>query len=1052
MRGFVAAIAIITAFAVLATPAAVYAQSSDGPTAKGAIPAQSLRADGWTVTLNVRKYFEASGALVIEVGSLDEAVATASATGETVTIVPVKKGATVIEVTAQNSEGSAVQPISVTVGAAVPPLAYTIDTVAATKYRITNPQDVVVDGDGNIYVVESLVQQGRRIHKVDAAAGTISIIAGTGEDGYNGDGGPATGAWLSFPTGVTVGADCRLYVADTFNHRIRKADAATGTINTIAGTGEQGYGGEGGPATEAQLSFRYTMAVDGDGNVYIADAQNHRIRRVDVFTGIINTIAGTGEQLCCQHGSPATEFRVSFPNGIAVDAFGNVYFTETWGFYVADISGRSEQDRVRVLKPLSGVMLRTPDATVDVAGYFAGFDAVRYEVDSSDYIVATVSVTGSTVTIAALNAGEGVITVTAISSDGTRATRTIPVTVDATALAYTISTITGNNYVWDGEPATWAWLESPEAMAVDAIGNLYIADRGHYRIRKVDAFTRTISTVAGTGEAGSSGDGRPATEAMLSSPHDVAVDAIGNLYIADIGTHRIRKVDAFTGTISTIAGTGEYGDGGDGGPATEAQLWSPFSVAVDAVGNLYIADFRNNRIRKVDAATGTINTIAGMGQRGHGGDGGPATEAQLGPRDVAADRAGNLYIASGSRIRRVDPVGIISTIPHEVNPASVRGLVIDQKVNVYFTQSFTNLVRKFDPAAETTLTVAGGGHVDHFLAFLGKLSHPLSVAVDSFGNVYVADNQNHRIRRVSAFTGAIRTIAGTGERGYSGDGGPATEARLSSPGGVAVDAASNIYIADNRNNRIRKVDASTGTINTIAGSGERGYGGDGGPATGALLYLPGGVAVDGSGNVYIADVGNRRIRKVDVITGSISTIAGRGQWGYSGDGGPAIEARLASPTDVAVDGTVNVYIADAGNNRIRKIDAATGTITTIAGKGEEGYSGDGGPATEARFSYPGDVAVDSAVNVYIADAGNNRIRKIDAATGTITTIAGTGERGYSGDGGPATGARLSFPIGVTVGADCRLYVADTGNHRIRLLKPHLALESGGCASASAAAR
>ena len=219
--GFVAAIAIITAFAVLATPAAVYAQSTDGPTATGVIPAQRLRVDGWAVTLNVRKYFEASGALAIEVGSLDETVATASAMGETVTIVPVKKGATVIEVTAQNSGGSAVQPISVTVGPAVPPLAYTIDTVAATKYRITNPQDVVVDGDGKLYVVESLVQQGRRIHKVDAAAGTISIIAGTGEDGYNGDGGPATGARLSFPIGVTVGADCRLYVADTGNHRIR---------------------------------------------------------------------------------------------------------------------------------------------------------------------------------------------------------------------------------------------------------------------------------------------------------------------------------------------------------------------------------------------------------------------------------------------------------------------------------------------------------------------------------------------------------------------------------------------------------------------------------------------------------------------------------------------------------------------------------------------------------------------------------------------------------------------------------------------------------------
>ena len=319
------------------------------------------------------------------------------------TIVPVQKGATVIEVMAQNSEGSAVQRISVTVGSAVPPLAYALDTVAATKYQFTNPQDVVVDGDGNLYVVESLLQRGHRIHKVDAATGTITLIAGTGEDGYGGDGGPAIEAQLNQPEGLAVDGRGNVYVADFLNHRIRKVDAATGTINTIAGTGEQGYSGDGGPATEAMLAFPrdvavddagnvyisddarirkvdaftgiintiagrgyvggpvgegdvgdggpateaqlgdpFSVAVDGAGNVYITDVWNHRIRRVDAFTGIINTIAGTGEQLCCQHGSPATEIRVSFPNGLAVDAFGNVYFTETWGTYISDISGRSE--------------------------------------------------------------------------------------------------------------------------------------------------------------------------------------------------------------------------------------------------------------------------------------------------------------------------------------------------------------------------------------------------------------------------------------------------------------------------------------------------------------------------------------------------------------------------------------------------------------------------------------------------------------------------------------------------------------------------------------
>lgn len=261
---------------------------------------------------------------------------------------------------------------------------------------------------------------------------------------------------------------------------------------------------------------------------------------MDAFTGIIDAIAGTGEQLCCRGGGPATEIEVSYPNGIAVDAFGNVYFTETWGPYISNVSGRSEQDRVRVLKPLSGVTLRTPDATVDVSRYFPGFDAVGYEVESSDGIVETVRVMGSEVTIAALNAGEGVITMTAVGSDGTRATRTIPVTVDAAVLAYTISTLTGNSYVWDGERATRAWLESPGAVATDAIGNLYIADRGHHRIRKVGAFAGRIRTVAGAGEAGYTGDGGLATGARLSFPGGVAVGSDCRVYIADSANHRIR--------------------------------------------------------------------------------------------------------------------------------------------------------------------------------------------------------------------------------------------------------------------------------------------------------------------------------------------------------------------------------------------------------------------------------------------------------------------------------------------------------------------------------
>ena len=311
-------------------------------------------------------------------------------------------------------------------------------------------------------------------------------------------------------------------------------------------------------------------------------------------------------------------------------------------------------------------------------------------------------------------------------------------------------------------------------------------------------------------------------------------------------------------------------------------------------------------------------------------------------------------------------------------------------------------------------------------AIVAPLRFPTNIAVDGAGDLYIADQQNHRIRKVDS-GGTITTIAGTGETGFGGDGGPAIEAKLSSPTGVAVDGAGNLYIVCWFNHRIRKVD-SPGTIITIAGT-EYGFSGDGGPATQAQLNSPYDVAVDDAGNLYIADRENQRIRKVD-STGTITTIAGTGEDDFGGDGGPAIEAKI-SADGVAVDGAGNLYIADASNHRIRKVDS-TGTITTIAGTGARGFSGDGGPATEAELNFPFGVAVDGAGNLYIADTQNQRIRKVDSL-GVITTIAGTGEGEFGGDGEPAAQAQLQYPSGLAVDAAGYLYIADSRNDRIRLL-------------------
>jgi PKD repeat protein len=328
---------------------------------------------------------------------------------------------------------------------------------------------------------------------------------------------------------------------------------------------------------------------------------------------------------------------------------------------------------------------------------------------------------------------------------------------------------------------------------------------------------------------------------------------------------------------------------------------------------------------------------------------------------------------------------------------------------------------------DTITTVAGTGTAgfagDGGQATSAQLNYPWGLAADAQGAVYVGDSENNRVRKVSG--GEISTIAGIGTPGFSGDGGQATSAQLHTPEGVAVDAQGNVFEAEYDNHRIRKI--SGGIITTVAGNGTPGYSGDGGQATSAQLDYPVGIALDAQGNLYIADSGNNRIRKVS--GGIITTVAGNGTWGYSGDGGQATSAQLKTPDGVAADGQGNLYIADVENNRIRKVSG--GIITTVAGAGTAGFSGDGGQATSAQLNSPEAVLVDGQGTMYIADAKNNRVRKVRG--GIITTIAGTGTAGSSGDGGAASSAQLSYPIAFALDAQGDLYVADEGNHRVRMI-------------------
>ncbi len=357
------------------------------------------------------------------------------------------------------------------------------------------------------------------------------------------------------------------------------------------------------------------------------------------------------------------------------------------------------------------------------------------------------------------------------------------------------------------------------------------------------------------------------------------------------------------------------------------------------------------------------------------------------------------------------------------------------KTNTLFIRCMTLLLAAVGTThanAQTISTYAGTGtggfYGDGGAATAAQIYLPYGLAVDASNNLYICDQQNERIRKVSA-SGIITTIAGNGTAAYGGDGGAATAAQFNDPAGVVVDASNNVYVADRVNNRIRKI-TPAGIISTFAGIGSAGYSGDGAAATAAQVNDPWGIGIDPSGNIYIADRGNNSIRKVNT-SGVISTVAGYGSYGYSGDGAAATAAKMRYPTSVTADGSGNIFIADEFNNCIRKVDPS-GIITTFVSTGTTsgGYSGDGGPATAAQVNFPRGVALDAAGNLYIDDLGNHRIRKV-STSGIISTVAGLGTAGFSGDGGAATAAQLNSPYGIALDASGDLFISDEVNHRVR---------------------
>jgi uncharacterized protein (TIGR03437 family) len=652
----------------------------------------------------------------------------------------------------------------------------------------------------------------------------------------------------------------------------------------------------------------------------------------------------------------------------------------------------------------------------------------------------------------------------------------------ASGQTYTIRTFAGG-----GLPVNVAGLSASlglvEGVAVDSHGNVFIAATNYNVVLRLDAASGMLTLFAGNGTAGFSGDGGPATSAQLSAPCGIAVDAAGNLYIPDPGNNRIRKFS--NGVITTVAGNGTSGYSGDNGPATSAELSGPGAVALDAAGNLYIADAGNKVIRKV--SNGVIATVAGGGsgctqQTDSLGDGCPATGAPLSdPTGVAVDTAGNVYIADAnySVVRKVSN-GIITTVAGGGNLCTQRtdvmgdgcpataarlnepgGIVLDGTGNLYIADGSS--IRLVTASAGVITTVAGAGTTgfggDNGPATSAQLWNADSIALDAAGDLYIGDQWNMRVRKVSG--GIITTIAGNGNAD-AGDGGPADGAQLDTPSGIAVDGGGDVFIGDNIDARIREVsngmittaarvgvpwgiavdaagdlfatqgstivEVTRGVVTTVAGGGMPNSLGDNGPATKAYLTLPYGVAVDSAGDLYIADTFNNRIRKV--TSGIITTVVGCNLNCELGDGGPASSTTLSGPMGVMVDASDRLYIADTNNNRVRMV--SNGIITTVAGSAYlPGFGGDGGPATSAQLNSPWGLASDSLGSLYIADRGNAVIRRVSG--GVITTIAGGGTE--YGENIPATSAQIGYPDGIAVDSDGNVYITDGASNRVHMLVP-----------------
>ncbi|MFO1500396.1 MAG: hypothetical protein U1G07_18755 [Verrucomicrobiota bacterium] len=581
----------------------------------------------------------------------------------------------------------------------------------------------------------------------------------------------------------------------------------------------------------------------------------------------------------------------------------------------------------------------------------------------------------------------------------------------------------------------------PFAVATEHSGNIYVADSNNHSIRKISAIG-VVSTLAGSSErtVGEVTDGTGSV-ARFAHPNGVATDAAGNIYVADTDNGTIRRITP-AGVVTTLAGrVGEFGSAD--GPGSTARFRSPTSVAVDGFNNVYVADRLNHTIRRI-TPDGIVSTLAG--QAGNPGTAdGTGVAAHFNYPALTVDAAGTAYVADWGNhtIRKITPEGIVTTLAglagssgssngegREARFHGPQGVAVGAAGSIYVADSGNHLIRKISPTGTVT-TLAGLASVpgsDDGTGGSARFNYPTGVALDSANNVYVADAANHMIRKITP-DGVVTTLAGMAGGGENLEetgrvDGVSSEARFFGPRGLALDGQRNVYVADSDNQTIRKIN-SVGVVSTLAGTA--GSGGDeNGMGSAARFLDPTGVAVDSAGNLYVAEASGQTIRKITSL-GTVSTFAGRSATPGSDDG-PSDQARFNTPIDLATDATGTIYVADSGNNTIRKI-SPTQVVSTFAGKAGQIGSADG-VGSEARFNYPFGIAVDEALNVYVADIGNGTVRRISPG-GVVSTLAGLAGAFGNTDGtgstarfGGCNGLGCGGPSDVAVDHDGFVYVTD----------------------------